>query len=247
MYPKDILANVPSVEKQTCFVLMPFVEKFRSVYDAIVNVVEGPDIGFARCRRADELFGGGHIMADVIQGIARAEVVIADVTDRNPNVFYELGIAHSFKEIQSVLMITQSLDDLPFDLRHMRHIVYDPVPAGLTGLRSRLVEAIRGVTPADLRCTIPEGGTHNFPVRLPGPDRYLYGVELGQVMIGRNFAKFQMVVRRYGVGSSAQVVSTDSYGLEVEGALDVPGLGWKLKLDEISRDRAHFCLCEPPQ
>ncbi len=246
MYPQSFFSDrPPAVEPQTCFVLMPFAEELSPVHDAIVASVEGPELNFSSCRRADELFGGGHIMADILMSIARAEVIIADVTKRNPNVFYELGIAHTVKPIQTVIIITQSMEDMPFDLKHLRCILYKPTPYGLDDLKRQIADSIREVTPAGLRFAVPEGETFSFRTRLPGPDRYLYDFDVGPVYTGLDFAKFQMVVRRWAVGTPAEVVSTDTYGINNGSNVEIPFLQWRLNLDRVGRDRAHFCVCRP--
>jgi nucleoside 2-deoxyribosyltransferase len=76
-------------------------------------------------------------MQSVWEGINRAGIVIADMTERNPNVFYELGIAHTLGK--PVVMITQSMEFVPFDLKHLRCLVYDYKPAKI----SRFEEALR--------------------------------------------------------------------------------------------------------
>ena len=94
MYPKQFYA-LTELQQQNgkCFVLMPFANEFLEVYESIREVIEGYELNFV-CLRADDLLGGGYIMDDVLRGIGEAEIVIADLTGRNPNVFYELGIAH---------------------------------------------------------------------------------------------------------------------------------------------------------
>jgi hypothetical protein len=63
-------------------------------------------------------------------------VVICDCTDRNPNVFYEIGIAHALA--REVILITQAKADIPFDLRHLRFLEYLNNGEGLAALRARL-------------------------------------------------------------------------------------------------------------
>ena len=62
-------------------------------------------------------------MNQIWKGIRGATVCVAELTGRNPNVMYELGLAHAIRK--PVVLIVQSVDDIPFDLRHLRHIVYD--------------------------------------------------------------------------------------------------------------------------
>ena len=74
--------------------------------------------------RADnEIFGAGKIMDQVWQGINAAKVLVAELTSKNPNVFYELGIAHALQK--PVVLVSSNEDDVPFDLKHIRVIYYD--------------------------------------------------------------------------------------------------------------------------
>lgn len=91
MYPKEFFAHgAPQQRNGTCFVIMPFADTFTEVYETLREAVESPEVSFD-CIRADDLVGGGHIIRDILRGVPEAEVVIADLTGRNPNVFYELG------------------------------------------------------------------------------------------------------------------------------------------------------------
>src|SRR5262245_44804786 len=74
--------------------------------------------------RADEVIRGGEVMTDVLNGLATAELVIVDLTERNPNVFYELGIAHTTRCVESVWLLTQHMENVPFDVSHYRCIKY---------------------------------------------------------------------------------------------------------------------------
>jgi hypothetical protein len=66
----------------------------------------------------------------------KTSFLIADLTGRNANVFYELGLAHALKK--DVILITQKIEDVPFDLRHYRCIVYDNTIRGASKLESGL-------------------------------------------------------------------------------------------------------------
>lgn len=74
--------------------------------------------------RADaEIFGTGKIMEQVWRGIRGARVLVAELTSRNPNVFYELGLAHTLGK--PVVLVSATEQDVPFDLTHIRVIYYD--------------------------------------------------------------------------------------------------------------------------
>ena len=75
-------------------------------------------------------------MQDVVSLIDRSRVVIGDCSGRNPNVFYELGIAHTLG--RDVILITQNEADIPFDLRHLRYVPYPNNGEGLASLAERL-------------------------------------------------------------------------------------------------------------
>jgi hypothetical protein len=132
------------VDEKLCFVLMPFNVKFNPIYKNVIKKTV-MDFGLS-CERADEIFGTGPIINDIAEHIQKARVLIADLTGRNPNVFYELGLAHA--KDKDVILITQNLRDIPFDVRHYRCIVYeDSIAGGETlkkGLQSTLERVLEG-------------------------------------------------------------------------------------------------------
>ena len=74
-----------------------------------------------QCHRADEMHGE-IIMGDIWQSICSDRILIADVTNKNANVFYEIGLAHGIEK--HVLLVSQSVRDIPFDLNRFRCILY---------------------------------------------------------------------------------------------------------------------------
>lgn len=106
----------------TCFVMQPFAPPLGDYYEKIFR----PAIEKAGLRpvRADaEIFGTGKIIDQVWRGINAARVLVAELTSRNPNVFYELGLAHALKK--PVVLVSANEEDVPFDLKHIRVIYYD--------------------------------------------------------------------------------------------------------------------------
>lgn len=108
-----------SIEPTLASAMMPFDAGFNEVYAAIREATE--NVGL-KCRRADDIWENAAIIQDVVSLIDRSRIVICDCTGRNPNVFYEAGIAHALG--REVILITQSEHDVPFDLRHLRHVRY---------------------------------------------------------------------------------------------------------------------------
>ena len=117
---------------------MPFSDRFQPIYDDHIR----PEVQRAglRCERADEIRGTSLITWDIWEKINRARFLIADLTDRNPNVFYELGLAHAISK--DVILLTQSMDFVPFDLKALRCIVYEFTPRGVQLLENKLSETI---------------------------------------------------------------------------------------------------------
>jgi hypothetical protein len=126
------------VNEKQCFIIMPFTDKLNPIYDSIIK----PVIKDLRMEslRADEIFNSKPIIEDIWESIKKARFLIADLTDRNPNVFYELGLAHALNK--DVILLTQDIDDVPFDLRHFRIIVYQDSISGADKLKSTLKDFI---------------------------------------------------------------------------------------------------------
>ena len=108
----------------SCFVMMPFSSPVGSYY----SVIYEPAIQKAGLRpvRADaDIFGTGKIIDQIWRGINSAKVLVAELTQRNPNVFYELGLAHALDKPVVLVCSRTSEQDVPFDLQHIRVIYYD--------------------------------------------------------------------------------------------------------------------------
>ena len=107
------------IEPTLVSAMMPFDAGFATVYESIQAAAAATGL---RCRRADDIWEHPEIIQDIVSLIDHSRVVICDCSGRNPNVFYEAGIAHTLG--RQVILITQNGDDIPFDLRHLRYIHY---------------------------------------------------------------------------------------------------------------------------
>jgi len=126
-----------------CFVLMPLSEAnhVQEIYrDQVLPTVEAA--GF-RCVRADDIYDTQPIVESIWENVMSARFLIADLTGRNPNVFYELGIAHTVGK--EVILLSQDIDDVPFDLRHLRVILYETTSRGAETLTKRLRAMVSNV------------------------------------------------------------------------------------------------------
>jgi hypothetical protein len=136
--PRVFTINDPEVTEDVLVsVMMPFDASFQEVYNSIQGATEDVRL---RCRRADEIWENPAIIQDIVNLIDRAKVVVCDCTGRNPNVFYEIGIAHALG--REVILITQSEHDVPFDLRHLRYLRYLNNGEGLKSLREQLAKRL---------------------------------------------------------------------------------------------------------
>ena len=121
-------------------VMMPFASEFDQVYEAIR--IACSSIGL-KTLRVDEIYGPNKIVDDIFSTIMKSQLVISDLTGRNPNVLYETGLAHA--QGRDVIGIVQNGNDVPFDLRQFRYITYLPNEEGLTKLQQDLRQSIRQV------------------------------------------------------------------------------------------------------
>lgn len=121
------------------FVAMPFADHMRHIYtDHILKVAARLAV---TCKRGDDFFTANSIVHDVWSAIYHAELCIADCTRRNPNVFYELGIAHTLG--RKVVLIAQTVEDVPFDVGHLRTIIYQESADRWQAFEATLEKTIR--------------------------------------------------------------------------------------------------------
>jgi hypothetical protein len=120
--------------KRFAFVLMPFDSAFDDIYKlGIKEAVSQFDEMVAE--RVDEQMYREGILERIYRQIEIADIVIADMTGQNPNVFYEVGYAHAKGKL--CILLTSDAADIPFDLKHRRHIVYNK---SITTLRRELIK-----------------------------------------------------------------------------------------------------------
>jgi hypothetical protein len=125
------------------FVLMPFDASYDDRYQ--IGIKETVKSLGLQCQRADEIVHTQNVICrGVCQPIRAARYVIAEITERNPNVFYELGLTHGRVEDldqmnKRVILLTQNVADTPFDLRNMNLVEYDTIGSLRTKLKAMLI------------------------------------------------------------------------------------------------------------
>ncbi len=133
-----------------CFVAMPYHQEFDAVWnEAIIPAFNHPSLpARLRCVRADQVQKPGVIRDQIDHLIENSLCVLADITDSNPNVMHEVGIAET--QHKPVVLMTAGDSELPFNVRHMRVIFYEATAAGLRRLRDRLVASVLAVLESKL-------------------------------------------------------------------------------------------------
>lgn len=165
---------------------MPFAAEFENVFEIVRNEVEYCGL---TCTRADMLATTGQITDDIWNSIVDARVLVADLTGNNPNVFYETGVAHALGK--PVILLTQHGSRVPFDLRVVRHISYDP--KALRGLAESLLPVIQSC----LEIRIPQIENLSFNDSGP-PNVRLTGIKMPGVVTNYQPIHIEVRARNYG-------------------------------------------------
>jgi len=127
------------VDGRLAFVLMPFTAELTDIYQTVVKpTVEKQEFCLV-CKRADDIKSNRAIIQDIWKSICEARIIIADMSNLNPNVMYELGIAHTIGK-ETILLYQKTNQELrfPFDLSHIRRIEYENTMPGAKALEREL-------------------------------------------------------------------------------------------------------------
>ena len=125
-----------------CFMLMPFQDNDA---EAIYRLCTKPTffkLGLD-IRRSDELFTTNPILEDILESINESSIVVADVSGLNPNVLYELGISHTIKKEQTIIITHENYNKLPFDIKPFRSIKYKNTVPGGEKYKKELEETVK--------------------------------------------------------------------------------------------------------
>lgn len=142
----DFSAFAVDTGRPKAFVVMQFAEPYDTFYKEVIQQM-ATSAGFDVIR-IDEKAGPGVIFQDIQREIEDSDVVIAEITPTNPNVFYELGYAHALKK--PTILLAQRGAELPFDIRSFRVVFYNDTIGGKAEVERNLqshLEAIKGNQP----------------------------------------------------------------------------------------------------
>ncbi|MCO4880518.1 hypothetical protein VOI32_28725 [Paraburkholderia caribensis] len=136
----EVVSKVP-----TAFVVMEFSETFNDLYTHVIKpVCEKSQISTIR---ADERHGPGQILADIERQIVESNIIVADVTPVNANVFYEVGYAHALRK--PTILLAQRGTRLPFDISGFRTIFYDNTIEGKLKVEDSLEKHLKQILSRD--------------------------------------------------------------------------------------------------
>lgn len=122
IYPKQFNNLCNQLQSNTCFVIMPFSDDLDNTYMVIDSVASSMGIN---CTRADNISTTSEpILNKICTQISQAYYIIVDITNLNPNVFYELGIAHVLRDAKKVLIIKEDETVCPSDIKHLHYYPY---------------------------------------------------------------------------------------------------------------------------
>src|SRR5664280_1463118 len=177
---ESVFMSKQNSEKRICFVISPFEDRFDRIFsDQIEPTVKKFKLS---CYRADHSKAPVAITEEIFEQIAGAKIIIADLTTLNPNVLYELGIAHTMNKRVIMLVQEQEKEKLPFDIKHIRAVFYRDNLEGWEKLSADLKKSIGKTLEKEL------GDNPEVKYFSKGPFRYLKHIkdliEIEQEIVG---------------------------------------------------------------
>lgn len=239
-YPKEALAKYGPMNRRTCFVMMPFAPELTSVYRRIKDTLQAPPLNIA-CSRADDI-RRPNIIDTILRSIAQSEYILADLTGLNANVFYELGIAHSTKEADKVVLLTQDLEQLPFDLRQLRCIPYSHSASGMRALKSELIKTFQQASGESVSFRLAEAETFALPTRLTGEARNLFELSVTCACLGGDGAKVTVEYKRRSLDSPRNDIREQHSFVGLHQPMLLEHVPWSLHFTGRTGDHALFVM-----
>lgn len=115
-----VIENI-NVKENSVFCLMPFNDRYSAIYQAIFYSCQAVNYS---CTRSDEVYNPGNLLRQIVNMLLESSIIIALLDGQNPNVFYEIGIAHSIGKTVLLLANKKNKDEIPFDLKSDRLLLY---------------------------------------------------------------------------------------------------------------------------
>lgn len=127
-----------SIKDKSVFCLMPFHKSFNKTYETIFQACDDSDY---ICYRSDTPYNPGKLLPQIVKLIIESQLIVAVLDGKNPNVFYEIGLAHSIGKTVILIANLSNINDIPFDLKSDRLLLY----SNQNDLRKKLVDALKNI------------------------------------------------------------------------------------------------------
>lgn len=132
-----VIENI-KIKENTAFCLMPFNDRYSAIYQAIFYSCQAANYS---CARSDEVYNPGNLLRQIVNMMLESSLIIALLDGQNPNVFYEIGIAHSIGKTVLLLANKNNKDEIPFDLKSDRLLLY----SNTADLHDKLYETLKNM------------------------------------------------------------------------------------------------------
>lgn len=122
IYPREFKDLKQKINEKMCFIIMPFHEENKDTYETIKRAIQACGLNYDR---SDEMKKSSPFINKIISSIASSYYLIVDISGLNANVLYELGIAHTLRDADRVLILKDTETDCPSDLKHINYFSYE--------------------------------------------------------------------------------------------------------------------------
>lgn len=202
------------------FIVMPFASQYNRVYSAIKKACEKADVMHLR---ADEIKQPGPIINQIFRSITNADCIIAEVSDKNPNVYYEVAVAHCVGKPTILLARKETVRNLPFDIRHHRVLLYDE--KNLSDMLRNLIEHLiylKTSTISGEAFSTVETYLDNLSLRREKPETLLNEI---QNHIAEEFGLTDVRLVEKKVTAEGIIITVeDAFGEKVTALMDINGI-----------------------
>lgn len=220
--------------------MMPFAPELKPIYRRVKETLEAPPLNIS-CSRADDI-RRPNIIDTILRAIAQSEYIVADLTGLNANVFYELGIAHSAKDPDKVVLLTQDLDQLPFDLRQLRCISYRHSASGMRALKTELIRTFQQASGDAISFRLKEGETFALDRRLAGQSRNLFELSVACAFVAMDGAKVVVEYKRRSLDPVRSHVGEQHSFVGLHQPMLLEHVPWSLHFTGLVGNEALFVL-----
>ena len=229
-------ASVLASSSSLCFVIMPFSAEYDLVYHQLIK--PAAETSGLKVLRADDIYSPGVITEQIRAAIHQSRICIADVSGKNPNVLYEVGIAHTLDK--TTILLSQSVEQIPFDLRAFRVVLYDMKK--IKRARENLVSAIQEIF-GERKLVEAEELLQQGNVKAAIAEASIYFEQALRELISRNENRIANLLQgrspeRLGMGQMLEYLS--KLGVVLKN--DVPKIR---KCVELRNRAVHYGLAEP--